>query len=42
MYHFYNMKQSPSLVEIANSTPLEKLFYKASMEIEIEEGQQRM
>lgn len=42
MYHFYNIKQPPTLIEIANSKPLEKLFYYASMYVEREDEVERL
>lgn len=42
MYHYYNQKQPPSLEEIANAPMLERLFYFASMEIDLEEQNERL
>lgn len=38
MYHFYNKKRPPTLEEIANARPLERVFYVASMEVEKEDN----
>lgn len=42
MYHYYNQKQPPTLIEIANAKPLERLFYYASMYVQIEENNERL
>lgn len=42
MYHFYNQINPPSLEEIANARPIEKLWYFASMEIAMEDEQERL
>ena len=42
MYHFYNQKRPPSLVEIANAEPIERIFYYASMEIQQEDDTERL
>lgn len=37
MYHYYLQKCPPSLIEIANSKPIERIFYYASMQTEMDE-----
>lgn len=42
MYHFYNQKNPLSIEGIANSKPIERVFYYASMEISEEDEEERL
>lgn len=42
MYHFYNQKRPPSSEEIANTSPIARVFYYASMEVAEEDNLERL
>ena len=42
MYHYYIQKSPPDPTELANCRPIERLFYLASMQVEIEDENKRL
>lgn len=42
MYHYYVQKNPPKLSELINCSHIEKVFFHASMELEIEQELERL